>query len=361
MTLAQDPAPSRHVRTATADELEAHYVGIERGLRVQTNSVYEHLVVPNGNGGTPAHRWFRLKEAFSLDLIPQFLADLKLDDQDELRILDPFAGSGTTAVATADDMARARVRSAYVLGYECNPFLHLVASAKLRALQSPTRSFLSLAKRVAASAARRVVDPAPVPDLAAFKNVDYFRPDDLDQLLRLRAAIDEASRAGALPLDVDLARVCLGATVEPVCASQGRPRVAVRPRETASSACRRVLASRRAGRRRSRAASDPSERPRAAWCPRFQRVGRLASISQNRISNDLVTAIERCKTRGVYVALSIDGTKKSGRHVTELPLPADLFERELFIDCGRSMLKRFQMGGNTLEAEGVTDRLLLTY
>jgi len=76
---------------------------------------------------------------------------------------------------------------------------------------------------------------------------------------------------------------------------------------------------------------------------------------------DLFRVIERCKRRGVFVALSIDGTKRSGKHVCHLPIPDGLFERELFIDCGRSMLKRFQMDGQTLEDEVVADRLLLTY
>jgi DNA adenine methylase len=76
---------------------------------------------------------------------------------------------------------------------------------------------------------------------------------------------------------------------------------------------------------------------------------------------DLFHVIARCKARGVYVALSIDGMKRSGRHMCELPIPPDLFEREVFINCGRSMLKRFQMNGRTLEDEVVSDRLLLTY
>jgi DNA adenine methylase len=75
----------------------------------------------------------------------------------------------------------------------------------------------------------------------------------------------------------------------------------------------------------------------------------------------LFDSIARCKARGVYVALSIDGTKKSGNHVCDLPLPNGLFERELLIRCGRSMLKRFQMSGQSLESEVVADRLLLTY
>jgi DNA adenine methylase len=75
----------------------------------------------------------------------------------------------------------------------------------------------------------------------------------------------------------------------------------------------------------------------------------------------LLEVIRRCKSRGVYVALSIDGTKSSGNCVYEIPIPQGLFEREAFVNCGRSMLKRFQMSGQTLEKEIVTDRLLLTY
>ena len=76
---------------------------------------------------------------------------------------------------------------------------------------------------------------------------------------------------------------------------------------------------------------------------------------------DLFRVIGQCKDRGVFVALSIDGTKRSGDFVCDLPIPDGLFEREVFISIGRSMLKRFQMDGQTLEGEVVADRLLLTY
>ncbi|HKZ01172.1 MAG TPA: DNA adenine methylase [Pyrinomonadaceae bacterium] len=75
----------------------------------------------------------------------------------------------------------------------------------------------------------------------------------------------------------------------------------------------------------------------------------------------LFEMIRDCKERGVYVALSIDGTKRSGNLVCDVPIPKGLFEREILIHCGRSMLKRFQMNGKTLEGEVVHDRLLLTY
>lgn len=76
---------------------------------------------------------------------------------------------------------------------------------------------------------------------------------------------------------------------------------------------------------------------------------------------DLLNAIAECKERGVYVSLSIDGSKRSGKLKCDLSIPQGLFEKEVFVNCGRSMLKRFQMDGLSLEEEVVHDRLLLTY
>ncbi len=75
----------------------------------------------------------------------------------------------------------------------------------------------------------------------------------------------------------------------------------------------------------------------------------------------LLEAIAACKARGARVALSIDGSKRSGTLVCAVPIPKGLFRREIAVDCGRSMLRRFQMNGQTLEREVVADRLLLTW
>ncbi|OIJ34258.1 Dam family site-specific DNA-(adenine-N6)-methyltransferase [Microbacterium sp. LCT-H2] len=77
--------------------------------------------------------------------------------------------------------------------------------------------------------------------------------------------------------------------------------------------------------------------------------------------HDLIEQIDLAKSRGVRVALSIDGTKKSGLHTVLHDFPEHLFETEVAVTVGRSMLRRFQMTGETLEAEVVRDRLLLTY
>jgi DNA adenine methylase len=75
----------------------------------------------------------------------------------------------------------------------------------------------------------------------------------------------------------------------------------------------------------------------------------------------LLEKIDEAKSKGVRVALSIDGNKKSGDYICDLPIPKGLFEQEIYIKVGRSMLRRFQMEGQTLEKEVVSDRLLLTY
>lgn len=77
--------------------------------------------------------------------------------------------------------------------------------------------------------------------------------------------------------------------------------------------------------------------------------------------SNLFQVIGDCKKRGARIALSIDGTKKSGGQVCDVSIPSGLFEREVVIDTGKSMLKRFQMTGQTLESEVVADRLMLTY
>lgn len=77
--------------------------------------------------------------------------------------------------------------------------------------------------------------------------------------------------------------------------------------------------------------------------------------------SELMEDIERAKKKGVKVVLSIDGRKKSGRHEVHIDIPRGLFEQEIFIDLGHSMLRRFQLAGQSLKGEEVADRLLLTY
>jgi hypothetical protein len=195
-------------------ELDAHYSALQNGWEVEERADLGKLVVPNGNGSAPVHRWFRMKEAFSCELLPTVAAETRLTDKRTITVCDPFTGSGTTAISLAQMVAGGKYESAAFLGVESNPFLQLVASVKLRALQAPPAEFTRVAQHVGAMALRGKVNPIPAPSLTTFANPEYFEPETLRELLTLRAAIDKEAAAGSDPLAVDMARVCLGAIVE---------------------------------------------------------------------------------------------------------------------------------------------------
>jgi len=67
--------------------------------------------------------------------------------------------------------------------------------------------------------------------------------------------------------------------------------------------------------------------------------------AQGFSADDLFRQIEATKRRGAFVALSLDGSKKSGDLNCVYDIPTGLFAREVAVNCGRSMLRRFQMGG----------------
>lgn len=75
----------------------------------------------------------------------------------------------------------------------------------------------------------------------------------------------------------------------------------------------------------------------------------------------LFSVVKDLKRRGVSVAVSLDGTKQSGDKTVGLPIPDGLFKREVFVQLGSSMLKRFQLADQNGDDHHVSDRLLLTY
>lgn len=197
-------------------ELQQHYLRLQTGFAVKEVAQYKTLVVPNGNASAPVHRWFHLKEAFSSDLLAQVVADTQLDSEPSPRVLDPFAGVGTTAVSLGNLTTMRVLDRATFYGFESNPFIQLVGAAKLTAFQKPSKTFGRLARRVAAAVHGGKVQAYPLPDLSTFHNDKYFDRKDLELLLQLRAAIDEEASAGARKEDVELARLCLGASIESI-------------------------------------------------------------------------------------------------------------------------------------------------
>jgi len=91
----------------------------------------------------PVHRWFRYSAGFSAQWV-QSLASLVACSGRKTRVLDPFAGSGTTLIASQD----AGVESC---GVESHPFVARVAKAKL-ARRSDPNAYRIFAREVIKSA-----------------------------------------------------------------------------------------------------------------------------------------------------------------------------------------------------------------
>jgi DNA adenine methylase len=65
--------------------------------------------------------------------------------------------------------------------------------------------------------------------------------------------------------------------------------------------------------------------------------------------------------RGVNVVVSMDGWRRSGKKLIDVTIPEGLFSRELILERGSCMLRRFQMSGQDMASEHVADRLLLSW
>ncbi len=77
--------------------------------------------------------------------------------------------------------------------------------------------------------------------------------------------------------------------------------------------------------------------------------------------NILWNMIAECKDRGAYVMLSINGSRESKKKDISIDIPAGLFDRELTVNCGTSMIDRLQNSGKDMVDEVVHDKLLLTW
>jgi hypothetical protein len=94
MSVIQREAPQSAIKGITQgrEELEARYTPyFDERLSLRQFVTY----VPNKQA--PIHRWFQYKEGFSYKLVEMFLHEFDADP-DKHRILDPFAGCGTTLV-----------------------------------------------------------------------------------------------------------------------------------------------------------------------------------------------------------------------------------------------------------------------
>lgn len=186
------------------------YRRLERAYPVTEDPSFARLVVPNGNANEPVHRWFHLKEAYSIDLVPTAIARWG-GATDAGAFLDPYAGVGTGTLVAA---GRTAPGTAFTLAYgiEANPFLHFVAQTKARARTEGATGLADLAIDAVRLVEAGSIEPGPTPGLSSFSNRAFFPPVDLRRLLQLRSAVNQI---GGSSVARDVALLCLAASLEP--------------------------------------------------------------------------------------------------------------------------------------------------
>jgi DNA modification methylase len=131
----------------------------------------------------PIHRWFRYSAGFSAEWVRELIhSEMRTGG---LRVLDPFAGSGTVVL-------EAERAGAEGVGIESHPFVARIARAKL-AWREDVASFRGFSKSVLDSARGKVGRPAGYPRLIG----KCFPPETLTKLDALRQALEEHAEKSA--------------------------------------------------------------------------------------------------------------------------------------------------------------------
>lgn len=133
------------------------------------------------NAKTGRHGWLRLTPAYSLKIVEELI----VEHAGAKRILDPFCGTGTTALSAA-------YHGHQGITIDINPFLVWLAQAKT-AHYSPKQ--ISTTREACVSALELVqhrgIEPSPAPPIHNIER--WWSPQSLDFLRHLRAAISEVT------------------------------------------------------------------------------------------------------------------------------------------------------------------------
>lgn len=154
-------------------------------LRMDITGRLKELVNFKTNAITPVHRWYFFKEGYSHQLVEKLLNEFEI--QKGSKILDPFAGSGTTLLAS-------QWKGMYPKGIDINPFFTFVERAKLDWYKYDLKKIETEIKRLVK---KKVKSPRiKAPELSSFRKV--YLPEILDQLLFFKETLlqveDELTR-----------------------------------------------------------------------------------------------------------------------------------------------------------------------
>jgi DNA modification methylase len=154
------------------------------------------------NKARPFHRWYPFVEGYSADLVERALNEQATPGT----VLDPFGGSGTTALAAAM-LGRDSVFA------EVNPYMAWVADVKINQSRQVAENATSADLRALATELSGTLPPANEehPLLVADRRRGYFPAGVAEQAISAHALIDKALTGGAR----EVARLALGSALVP--------------------------------------------------------------------------------------------------------------------------------------------------
>lgn len=283
-----------------------------------------NLGVFAANRSRPVHRWYPFVEGYSSELVEWGLRE---SPDPKPRILDPFGGSGTTALAAAEHS----LASSFC---EINPFLAWLADVKVNqtqrvSLPEGTQNLQILLRRLKRDRIPKLSTPSESPLVSVDAKRDYFPPDVAAQVSRLMTWLDQETEGA----ERELGRAAVAVTLVPC-----------------SNMIRRTDLRRRTG-------TDPSPRPLIPTLIASLEmvledlgcVSRKWSVSSNRIAEDVRTLTIPAKEKFDLVITSppyLNGTNYCRNTKLELLALG-------FID-GESGLSRFRSESITAGINSVT-------
>jgi hypothetical protein len=164
----------------------ALYRRLERLFPIEQGLIHGRLVVQDGNERLPIHRWFRFKEGFSADLLGYAVKSLGTIGN-ELRLLDPFCGVGTTLLS-AQELSASGLR-VNAIGIERNPFIAFVAQAKLQWPDIEPWRVGTLADEILGKASQMFPNPS-LPRLSSLTTGRCMSRHMAQRLLSVKQAIE---------------------------------------------------------------------------------------------------------------------------------------------------------------------------
>jgi len=190
--------PSYPQGMSEPDQIALPYDGVAPVLRARSNTT-----AFGDNMSLPVHRWFRYSAGFSAEWAQKTIRDVGAS-----RVVDPFAGSGTSLLAAESENTES-------IGVDVHPFVANVARAKLAWRIDPSE-IRDLAERVLSSArALGKVEPSTSPLVEK-----CFAPDALEKLTRLRDALQGENASDGARSVVWLALVSILRVCSPVGTAQ---------------------------------------------------------------------------------------------------------------------------------------------